>query len=222
MKIVNVEIRLIAPLQYLSNQSKGGMRTAPFIGDIALTYSMAHSMGMIDYPPANRFQPHYEEIVDLPFLFTVAVPDSLLKYGDWSAEYMKQMTRNTMLGIDYNGTNMYPGYRVGSSMYKNFYFVQMMKPSNDFTFIAALILKDDNFTSLPSALRVGNAKTGILSLSYRESLQGFDYYINRYTVENIFGKKLPEWDFETVYHPVHQYQILGPVSADNVLSLFKT
>lgn len=222
MKILNVEFRLIAPLQYYSTQSAGGMRTAPFIGDIALTYSMAHSMGIMNYPPADRFKPNYNEIKDLPFLFTVAVPESLLKYGEWTAEYMKQMTRNTMLGIDYNGTNMYPGYRVGSNMYKNFYFVQMMKPSSDYIFKAGLILKDDDFSQFPSALRVGNSKTGILSLSYRESSPDPNYYINRYTVENIYGKKIPRMDFETVYHPVHQYQILGPATEENVLSIFRT
>ena len=77
MKILNVEFRLIAPLQYYSTQSAGGMRTAPFIGDIALTYSMAHSMGIMNYPPADRFKPNYNEIKDLPFLFTVAVPGHL-------------------------------------------------------------------------------------------------------------------------------------------------
>jgi CRISPR-associated protein Csc1 len=222
MKLINVELKLIAPLQYYSTQSAGGMRTAPFIGDIALTYSMAHSMGIIDYPPADRFKPDYREITDLPFLFTVAVPESLLKYGEWTAEYMKQMTRNTMMGIDYNGTNTYPGYRVGSNMYKNFYFVQMMKPSNDFTFNVGLILKDDNFSFLPNALRVGNSKTGILSLSYRETNPNFNYYINRYTLENIYEKKLPDLNFETVYHPVHQYQIFGPISGEQVLSVFES
>lgn len=222
MKIINVELKLIAPLQYYSTQSAGGMRTAPFIGDIALTYAMAHSMGFVDYPPADRFKPNYREITNLPFLFTVAVPDALLKYGEWTAEYMKQMTRNTMMGIDYNGTNMYPGYRVGSNMYKNFYFVQMMKPSSDYAFNTGLILKDDNFSNLPNALRVGNSKTGILSLSYRESKPNINYYINRYTIENIYGKKLPDLNFETVYHPVHQYQIFGPASGENVLSIFET
>lgn len=221
MKLINVEIRLMSPLQYLSDQSAGGMRTAPFIGDIALTYSMAHSMGMIDYPPSDRFKPHYEEIKDFPFLFTVAVPQSLVKYGEWTAEYMKQMTRNTMHGIDYNGTNMYPGYRVGSNMYKNFYFVQMMKPDMNFTFNAALIIKGEKFSNLPSALRVGNSKTGIISLSYRNFVSESMYYINRYTVENIFQKKLPNWDFEVAYHPVHQYHILGPVSENRVISIFK-
>lgn len=221
MKLINVEIRLISPLQYLSDQSAGGMRTAPFIGDIALTYSMAHGMGMMDYPPADRFKPHYEEIMNLPFLFTVAVPETLVKYGEWSAEYMKQMTRNTMLGIDYNGTNAYPGYKVGSNMYKNYFFVQMMKPSEEFVFRAALILRDESFKNLPSALRVGNAKTGILSLSYKDSSPEDGFYINRYTVENIFEKSIPRWDFENVYHPVHQYQILGPVSEENVISLFE-
>lgn len=221
MKIFNVELKLIAPLQYYSTQSAGGMRTAPFIGDIALTYAMAHSMGFIDYPPLDRFKPNYGEILEFPFLFTVAVPDSLSKYGEWTAEYMKQMTRNTMLGIDYNGTNMYPGYRVGSNMYKNFYFVQMMKPSIDYAFNTGLIIKDNNLSILPNALRVGNSKTGILSLTYRESKPNSTYYINRYTVENIYGKNLPDMDFETIYHPVHQYHILGPVSQENVLSIFE-
>jgi len=220
MKVYDLELMLLSPLQYYGIQSRGGTRTPPFIGDIALTYAMAHQLGIYDYPDPSNFKPSYKKEIPLfNFLFTVSVPISLIENNMWAPIYMKQMYRNTMQGIDYNGTNVFSGNETGSSMYKNFFFTQSLKPGYNNKFVGGFIAFDEHILPI-NTLRVGNGKTGVVKITYRESNRSSQFYINQYTVENIFDKKLPNINYKNIYYPIHPYKILGPINESELNSIF--
>lgn len=221
-EILEADLRIISPVQYYSTQSARGTRTSPFLGDIALTYSMAHQLGDLPYPPYDRRKPEYGEIKSLGYLFTVGVPESLWPSLEWTPAYMKHMFRNTMLGIDHNGTSADPYYTHGSFMYKNFFFVQPLKPDLNLSYKAYLILFNKFEKNIPETLRIGNGKTGMVSVrvSKSEGNVKFPMFLNQYTVENIYGKKLPLSDYRVVYNQVNQYRIVGPVEESKLYSIF--
>ncbi|MEM4058624.1 MAG: type I-D CRISPR-associated protein Cas5/Csc1 [Thermoplasmata archaeon] len=220
MKIYDIELTILSPIQFYGIQSRKGTRTPPFIGDIALTYAMAHQLGIQNYPDPSNFEPLYKnEMKQFNFLFTVSVPISLIENNIWAPIYMKQLYRNTMQGIDYNGTNVFSGNETGSSMYKNFFFTQSLKPGYDNKFIGGFISFDEKIIPIDT-LRVGNGKTGVVKLTYKESDNSSLFYINQYTVENIFEKKLPEISFKNVYYPFNPYKIMGPITKEQLKSIF--
>ncbi|AAT42591.1 type I-D CRISPR-associated protein Cas5/Csc1 [Picrophilus oshimae] len=213
------EITNISPVQYYTVQSSGGMLTGPFIGDLALDYASAYSLGELDYHKLDMKRPNYNEIKNFSILWSVAVPENVIKNNIFSVNYMKMMYRNTMLGIDYNGTNLNPAYRVGSYMYKNFYFVQPIRPGNKFY---AAVKTDLGIEKLPAALRVGNGKTGLLKIKYKsvnmEDLNNI--YINLFTIKNIFNKDF-NVDNLHIYYVLNHYVMAGPVTGGVMHELYK-
>ncbi len=213
------EITNISPVQYYTVQSAGGMLTGSFIGDLALDYATAYYSGDIDYHKLDIKKPDYDEIKDFSTLWSVAVPESIIKHNSFSVRYMKMFYRNTMLGIDYNGTNLNPLYRVGSYMYKNFYFVQPMRPGNKFY---AAVKTDLNISELPMALRVGNGKTGLIKINYTgiDKINDLNrIYINLFTIKNIFGKNIETNDMQ-IYSILNNYIIAGPIKGDAMHELY--
>ena len=195
------------------------MLTGPFIGDLALDYATAYYSGDIDHHKLDIKKPDYDEIKNFSTLWTVAVPESRIKNNTFSVRYMKMFYRNTMLGIDYNGTNLNPLYRVGSYMYKNFYFVQPIRPGNKFY---AAIKTDLNIERLPSALRVGNGKTGLIRVNYKKIGKIEDLnnvYINLFTIKNIFRKNVKANDLQ-MYSILNNYIIAGPIKGDDMHELY--
>lgn len=135
MRVRGVRLTVLEPVNYYYQPSGRGNRTSPpFIGDIALKYAMLHQLGVGEAPPEpGKFVPNYSELREYSFWFSVAVPGYLAGMDSSYTEFFKQITRNTMQGIDYNGSNQHPPLiKVGGIMYKNFYFQQPMKPGNRF------------------------------------------------------------------------------------------
>jgi len=209
------EIENISPVQYYTIQSSHGMLTGPFIGDIALDYATAYYYGDINYHNINIKKPDYSEIKKFHTLWSIAVPSNLILNNNFSLEYMKMFIRNTMHGIDYNGTNVSPDYpRVGSNMYKNFFFVQPIKPGNLFY---AAVKTDLKINELPESLRIGNNKTGIIKIKYNE-IKNNNIYINLFTIKKIFNKNI---EAKNIYYFINNYIIVGPVSADDFDEIYR-
>lgn len=212
VNIIPFEIEVVSPINYYFIPAAGGMRSSNFIGDIALKYAMLHQMGELNYVSPTKFKPTYEELLKFPFWFTVAVNEKLAFGKGRDTIFMKNMVRNTMQGIDYNGTNSYPGFKEGSKMYKNFYFQQPLKPGNQFY---VYFISKNGEAEVPSVMRIGNNKTGIITL--RKHLgEPFDAMINAYTFRNILGKDIPNINYNYTNHVVLQYFLLGMLSRDEV------
>lgn len=216
LQAIPLKIEAISPIHYYYIAAAGGMRTSDFIGDIALKYATLHQQGKIDYSAPDKFQPTYEELNEFPFWYTVAInAKTAFGWGD-DTQYMKNMVRNTMQGIDYNGTNTYPGFHEGSKMYKNFYFQQPIRPGN--IFYAYLITTEDDF-QIPGTVRVGNNKTGLITLEeYRGD--NFSAVINAYTIKNIMGIDIPKRDYTYTDHAVLQYFLLGMFTKEDLLNVY--
>lgn len=216
MEITALKMESISPINYYYIAAAGGMRTSSFIGDIALKYAALKQMGKLEYPSPSKFKPTYEELNQFDFWFTVGVNEKTSFGSGQGTTYMKNMTRNTMHGIDYNGTNKYPNAREGSNMYKNFYFQQPISPGN--IFYSFMISK--NKIEIPATLRVGTGKTGILKLSTINP-NDMRAVLNRYTIENIMGKHLPLDNSSFMESLVLQYFLVGMYSANQIRDLYE-
>ncbi len=215
MEITPIKIETLSPVNYYYVAAAGGMRTSSFIGDIALKYATLRQLGYLDYPEPTKFQPTYDDLNRFDFWFTVAISEKLA-FGEGSPTlYMKNMIRNTMHGIDYNGSNKYPNAREGSTMYKNFYFQQPIRPGN--FFYCYLISKSK--IDLPMTIRVGNGKTGILNLT--KQLTGkFNGILNLYTLQNILKTKLGDIEYTFTEHLILQYYLIGMFSKEKIGEIY--
>lgn len=218
LKTVPVEIETISPVNYYYIPAAGGMRSSDFIGDMALKYATLHQLGFLEYFKPTKFQPTYDELLNFPFWYTVAINEKMAFGAGKDTLYMKNMIRNTMQAIDYNGTNSYPGFHEGSKMYKNFYFQQPIKPGNLFY---SYLLTSEDAPSLPMTLRVGNNKTGLIKLKEYTGRE-FMAVINAYTIQNILGKKIPEMNYDYSHHSILQYFLLGMLRKEDIVKIYET
>lgn len=215
-EVIPLKLEAIAPIQYYYTAADKGMRTSSFIGDIALKYSLLHQLGELTYNEPDKFKPDYGELNRYKFWFTVGVSERALGIGTSSSVYMKNMLRNTMQGIDYNGTNFDPSFKTGALMYKNFFFVQMLRPGNIFY----TTIFSEGRIELPRVLRVGNNKTGILKIEKDQTGFQRKCVINLYTVSNIMKRKLPEMDYEYREQMILQYALVGYLKPEEVAKIY--
>lgn len=216
MWIQPLRLEAISPIQYYYSAADKGMRTSSFIGDIALKYSYLHQIGELSYNEHDRFKPKYDELNDYSFWFTVGISELMSRRELNTVSYMKNMLRNTMQGIDYNGTNVEPTFKTGSLMYKNFFFVQMLKPGN--VFYTCLI--SDEKRRVPDVLRVGNNKTGILKVEPAQIDQKMLCVVNLYTINNIMRREPPRKQFTYREQIVLQYDLAGFLEAEEVSNIY--
>ena len=216
LEITLLKIENISPVNYYYIASSGGMRSSSFIGDIALKYATLKQMGELDYPSPTKFKPTYEELNNFDFWYTVAVNEKTAMSEGNGTIFMKNLTRNTMHGIDYNGTNKYPNAREGSTMYKNFYFQQPILPGNIFyTYLITKVKME-----IPPALRVGNGKTGLLKLVKITHSDKVKAVLNRYSIENIMGKKVSSEGLNYTEHMLLQYFLIGMFTKEQLGELY--
>ncbi len=218
MNIQKLRLITLSPLNYYYTEAGSGMLPSNFIGDIALKYALLHQLGLDNFfQPGKRNPTYQEDLVPYKFWFTVAMPPFFsIGKGESTPELTKPIKRNTMQGIDYNGTNVHPLVRTGSIMYKNFYFQQFIKPGN--IFYSILISKEH--LELPQVLRLGTGKTGMVKIEIVENID-IKPYINLYTIKNILKKdeiykRLSKREFTYFEHFLLQYFVVGPVSMKDI------
>ena len=219
MKIIPLKFSTISPIQYFYSAAAGGMRTSDFLGDIALKYSFLRQMGLQELPEPGKSRPTYEELNNYSFWLTVGISEYGALGSGEKTNFMKNMIRNTMQGIDYNGSNVHPSFKSGQLMYKNFFFVQPLKPGN--VFYSYLIFDENKFSlkDMPKCIRVGNNKTGILRVD--RYLGDIRAVVNVYTVKNIMGKKLEKRKNDFTLNLLLQYNLDGFYSKEEVLGLYE-
>ncbi len=220
MKCIGLKMITLSPVQYFFTPAFGGMRSSDFIGDIALKYAFIRQLWPYELPGLTKSQPTYRDDLkkkDYDFWLTPAISPFLAFGRGNETLFMKTMVRNTMQGIDYNGTNSDPTFKTGSLMYKNFFFTQPIRPGN--TFYSYLIIGDTyNDFEIPQAVRVGNNKTGILKVE--KTNENFRSVINLYTIMNIMGKSKPVIKNEYSSHLILQYNLKGYYNKDELLDIY--
>ncbi len=215
MEITPLKIETISPINYYYIAASGGMRSSSFLGDIALKYAALKQLGLHEYAQPDKFKPTYEELNNFDFWFTVAVNEKIAFGQGAESAFMKNMIRNTMQGIDYNGTNRYPNAKEGSTMYKNFYFQQPIRPGN--TFYCYLIHK--NKMEIPEAMRIGNSKTGIIKLSKLQN-RNFKAVLNLFTLKKLMGLDIMKEGFQYTENLILQYFLVGLFSIEEVEEIY--
>lgn len=210
MEMVAVRGTCLSPLQYHTVQAARGTKTAPFVGDLALTYALLQSTGNIDESRMRRTKAEYSELSGAPFLATVLYP---LEQEDF--QYLPPLSRNTLLAIDTLGTNEDPTASVpsGSSMYSNFYFTQAIAQGSKFH---GFICKEDG-SKLPPSVRVGNQRQCLLELE-EISKHELEYgWLNLYTLQYVVGlEKVVLREGMERYNALHQYRIVKNVPQETL------
>lgn len=219
MKIIPLKFSAISPIQYLYLAAAGGMRTSDFIGDIALKYSFLRQMGLQGLPEPGKTKPTYKELNSYHFWLTVGVSEYRATGQGEDVQFMKNMIRNTMQGADYNGSNVHPSFKTGQLMYKNFFFVQPLKPGN--TFYSYLIFDENEFSvkDIPKCIRIGNNKTGLLKVD--RYLGDIRAVINLYTIKNIMGKNPGKIKNDFTLHLLLQYYLNGFYTKEEVMEFYE-
>ncbi len=217
MKCIGLKMTTLSPVQYFYTAAFGGMRSSNFIGDIALKYAFIRQLGLFELPEITKSQPTYNELNNFDFWLTPGI-SPMMAFGRGNETiFMKTMVRNTMQGIDYNGTNVDPTFKTGSLMYKNFFFTQTIKPGN--IFYSYLLIADTyKDFKIPDALRVGNNKTGILKVE--KTNENFRAIINLYTVMKIIGKKNLLIKNEYSSNLILQYNLKGYYNKDELIAIY--
>ncbi len=220
MRAVKLKLTNISPLNYYYSQGGQLERPSTFIGDIALKYSMLHQLGLGNFFDAGSYQPNYSELTGYDFWFTVAMPLNDSTGQLMGVDFMKPIIRNTMHGIDFNGSNVHPEINAGSSLYKNFYMQQYLKPGNKF--IAYFISEKE--MDLPPVLRVGTGKGGLIKVEKVRDDNQIKAYVNLYTIRNIIRKtdvydKISKMTLPYFEHITLPYIIVGPIEDLRILTM---
>lgn len=217
MKCTGLKMTSISPIQYFYTAAAGGMRSSNFIGDIALKYAFIRQSGLFNLPELDKFKPTYTELNNFKFWLTPAISSKMALGHGSDTVFLKNMVRNTMQGIDYNGSNMHPSFKSGQLMYKNFFFTQSIKPGNVFY---SYLLMDEGVTDfkIPEAVRVGNNRTGLLKIE--KTKEDFLAVVNLYTITKILGKKLLLYKNEYSSHLILQYYLKGYYNKSEVIEVY--
>jgi len=218
MRIRKIRATVISPINYYLIQGGRIERPGNFIGDIAIKYAILHQIGIGEFFKVSCYKPDYRELTEYDFWPTVAIPEGFDR-NDFSdlPILMKPMIRNTMQGIDVDGSNTHRKINTGSIMYKNFYMQQFIKPGNVFFFY----IVDNGNLDIPSVLRVGTGKVGALKME-EVPYSHMNAFVNLYTVKNILGKlvefnSLNSMNFPFSQHISLPYYIVGPLNSEELL-----
>ncbi len=218
MQCIPIKMTVISPIQYFFTAANSGMRTSDFIGDIALKYAFLRQLGLFKFPELNKIKPTYKELNDFPFWLTVGISPKMAFGSGNETVFMKNMIRNTMQGADYNGSNVDPTFKTGGLMYKNFFFVQPIKPEN--VFYSYLVYDQNKYEDfdLPSVVRIGNNRTGMLKIE--KTNIDIRAVINLYTMQNIIGKDI-EKKTDYVSNLLLQYYLMGYYNKEEVAKAYE-
>ncbi len=210
MNKVPIKATCLSPLQYHSVQAARGTKTAPIVGDIALSYALNDRMGILDYKRVGNLKPHYEELMEGSYLSTVL-------YGE-DVHYLPTLTRNTMQGIEVDGSNRDPRIKESGNMYSNFFFIQPINAGSTFK---GFVFTEDG-KDIPPAVRVGNQLQCLLKLEIVDEKDVDKGWVNLYTLQHILGHEEVEITPEMErYKLVHQYDIVKNVPIETIEEWYK-
>ncbi len=177
-------LKLLSPLFYRTRQDSGAAganTTDPWVGDIAIAYAINSSLGLtrfaFDYL-GNK--PHYEELLSLPFLTSIASPVGDVKFTrvyDTATSFISQ------------GYFNYPAFhKTENAPMRNWLKRQGLAPGNVFRFAVATRngwVPPDTFT-----IRLGNMKEGVAYCSKADPPDA-DITVNLYTLKLLLSVRSP-------------------------------
>jgi len=189
MKIIPIKISLLSHFFNYSRLTNQGAITSDFIGDIALNYALNRVLKLENFYTEFRTKPKYEELIKLPYTFTVAKPVSY----EWTPIYI----RNTLFNVD-----GYPDLKAidlsGKSPFKNFFKVQGIQVGSEFTVF--LICKKEFNVKLPFVIRLGTGRETLALLEKHTKSNSEQAWLNVFSLKNIYG------NFETSVNFIRNYQ----------------
>ncbi|MHB8396488.1 MAG: hypothetical protein ACYDAZ_06525 [Thermoplasmataceae archaeon] len=175
------DLKLLSPLFYRTRQDSGAAgsnTTDPWIGDLAISYSINYSLGLsrigFDY---TGTKPHYEELLKLPYVTSVAYPTRDVAHTrvyDVATSFISQGYFNSKAFL-----------KTGNAPMRNWLKRQGLLPGNEFKF--AIATRDRWIPPERFTIRLGNMKECLASC-IRSKEQDKEIIINMYTLKLIWSK----------------------------------
>ncbi|UZR99840.1 type I-D CRISPR-associated protein Cas5/Csc1 [Chondrinema litorale] len=202
MYVYPIEITLCNHLFYFT-ENTNGVYTAPFIGDLALTYALRRTICTNWETPPFRKKPEYEEIKDWGFYVSVAQP---IQY-----KHTEVYTRNTLFNVD--------GYididniiKSSKSPFKTLFYTQGIAVGSTFS----CFIFSQKELNIPQTIRAGAGKETLLRIEEKIPNQK-DVWLNIYTLQQVYKnlEKAAEWIQDEPYERAYileQYVLLKHIS----------
>lgn len=202
MHVYSVELTLLNHLFY-NTENSNGVYTAPFIGDLALTYALRKAITEKWDAPEYRRKPAYEEIKDWGFYVSVATP---IDY-----KYTEVYTRNTLFNVD-GFVNMDALEKSSKSPYKTLFYTQGI--AVDSTFECQIFSLTP--LRLPNVIRMGNGRETLIQVRQKSDAPK-EIWLNIYTQQEVYKnlEKVAEWVQDEPYeraYVLEQYVLLKHIS----------
>lgn len=177
MKILNLSLELASPFFYYTQSSVRGAITGAFVGDLALSYALNEALGGPNLSRPFSNQPHYEDLAQLPYAFSVARPAG-------EVNLTSIYTRNTLF-LD-GGPRQDVLEMAGKHLFKNLWRVRGIRPG---TMFSCLFICKDDF-SLPAfcTVRVGTGCEALLILRHQSQEANADQeiWLNLYSLTHVY------------------------------------
>ncbi len=207
------KLTLLSPLFYRSRQDSGAggaTVTDTWIGDLAICFAINKALGITHIPfKYTSNQPEYEDILDIPLITSIAVPN-------------EEPKRTRLYDVATNF--MSEGYPIMSAIensartsMKNWLKRQGIEPGTEYTFVIAV---RDNYV-LPEkfTIRLGNMQE-TLTLCQRLPGNVKSLTANLFTLKHLFGhESVKGLEYEMLERPAQQYVLAHGVDATKWLSL---
>lgn len=205
MEYIPVRATTLSPMQYHSYQMARGTKTARFIGDLSLAFALNEATGKMDNSRHYRGYPDYKgDLEDSHYYATVFKPEDV--------EHLPALTRITMQGAEW-GLSKHPAEImkmtkvIPSNTFGSYFQTQSVAPGS--TFLGYILSEDGE---LPSTVRVGNQKEGLLKLERVEEDEIESVWVNLFTLREIFGlKKIMKTEEMEEEFVIKRYEILKNV-----------
>lgn len=215
-----VKLTLLNHLFYYTEVSGGSASatiTGGFLGDLALTYSLAGALRTRTDACQLRLQPDYPEIKNFGFYCTVGRPIGRLNRSN-------TYINNTLFTDGY--PDMTSIEKSGKSPFKNFRQVQGLAIGNEFL---AAVLSRENLR-LPPVIRMGRQRETLIrveSLAKLPTGSEDDFWLNAFSLKTVFDNLDPAVQLMTSEHRIRlwkvieQYFIIQNLKLDHVRAIFQ-
>lgn len=207
------KLTLLSPLFYRSRQDSGAggaTVTDSWIGDLAICFAINKALGIVDIPfKYTSNKPEYEDILNFPFITSVAVSDSEPKRTrlyDVATSFMSEGFPNMQAIENSARTSM-----------KNWLKRQGIEPGTEYTFVMAV--RDNYIPPEKFTIRLGNM---LETLAFCQRLPDNvkTLSVNLFTLKHVFGhESVPGLEYEMLERPAQQYVLAHEVDAAKWLSL---
>lgn len=226
------KLTLLGPLFYRTRQDAGAAGstiTDPWIGDLALSYAINRSLGLVEYKFGYAsHQPDYLELKNLPFVASVAIPyrNNERAFGGLEAAILSyptgEVVRTQVYDIATNYcsegyTNMRAIKLTENAPMRNWMKRQGLAPGNQFQF--NLATRNDWVPPEEFTVRLGNTLE-CLAWCRREKRKAERLTANAYTLALLFNaKRDAAVKYDSVERAAAQYVLLRGMPTEDWLSL---